>query len=234
MMGSRSPAAARGPRAPRAAQADAAAVPRRSHARVRGDRTRGGRARGLDLAQRCAVRAAPADAGDHARGDPARGVRRHRLGRPRPAGRAARAGCWRRRRPRGCSSVCCCRGGSAGRTRSRVLQTLRQEIDALLAAEIAARRAEPGEDIPVAPGSPARFEDGEPMDDAEYAIQPMTLLLAGHETTATGLAWTFDLLLRHPHVLHRSSPKATTTPTCARSSPSRCGCARWCRWPAGG
>ena len=26
----------------------------------------------------------------------------------------------------------------------------------------------------------------------------MTLLLAGHETTATGLAWTFDLLLHHP------------------------------------
>ncbi|HTD57410.1 MAG TPA: cytochrome P450, partial [Solirubrobacteraceae bacterium] len=30
-----------------------------------------------------------------------------------------------------------------------------------------------------------------------------TLLLAGHETTATGLAWTFDLLLRHPRVLGR-------------------------------
>ena len=41
-------AAARGPRAPRAAQADAAAVPRRAHARVRGDRARGGRARGLE------------------------------------------------------------------------------------------------------------------------------------------------------------------------------------------
>ena len=31
----------------------------------------------------------------------------------------------------------------------------------------------------------------------------MTLLLAGHETTATGLAWTFDLLARHPAVLER-------------------------------
>ena len=29
----------------------------------------------------------------------------------------------------------------------------------------------------------------------------MTLLLAGHETTATGLAWTFDLLLHTPRVL---------------------------------
>jgi cytochrome P450 len=31
----------------------------------------------------------------------------------------------------------------------------------------------------------------------------MTLLLAGHETTATALAWTFDLLLRHPDALGR-------------------------------
>jgi cytochrome P450 len=82
------------------------------------------------------------------------------------------------------------------------LQTLRQEIDALLAAEIAARRAEPGEDI-LSLLTEARFEDGEPMDDGEIRDQLMTLLLAGHETTATGLAWTFDLLLRHPHVLER-------------------------------
>jgi cytochrome P450 family 135 len=82
------------------------------------------------------------------------------------------------------------------------LQALRQEIDALLAAEIAARRAEPGEDI-LSLLIAARFEDGEPMDDAEIRDQLMTLLLAGHETTATGLAWTFDLLLRHPRVLQK-------------------------------
>ncbi len=46
----------------------------------------------------------------------------------------------------------------------------------------------------------ARFEDGEPMSDREIRDQLLTLLLAGHETTATGLAWTFDLLLRHPRV----------------------------------
>ena len=49
----------------------------------------------------------------------------------------------------------------------------------------------------------ARFDDGSAMDDAELRDQLMTLLLAGHETTATGLAWTFDLLLRHPHALER-------------------------------
>ena len=32
----------------------------------------------------------------------------------------------------------------------------------------------------------------------------MTLLLAGHETTATGLAWTFDLLLHSPGVMERA------------------------------
>ena len=82
------------------------------------------------------------------------------------------------------------------------LQALRREIDAMLGAEIAERRADPREDI-LSLLVEARFEDGEPMDDAEIRDQLMTLLLAGHETTATGLAWTFDLLLRHPHVLER-------------------------------
>ncbi|MBS1882594.1 MAG: cytochrome P450, partial [Actinobacteria bacterium] len=49
----------------------------------------------------------------------------------------------------------------------------------------------------------ARFEDGTSMDDKELRDQLMTLLLAGHETTATALAWTFDLLLRHPVELGR-------------------------------
>jgi cytochrome P450 len=49
----------------------------------------------------------------------------------------------------------------------------------------------------------ARFEDGEPMGDQELRDQLITLLLAGHETTATALAWTFDLLLRNPQPLAR-------------------------------
>jgi cytochrome P450 len=82
------------------------------------------------------------------------------------------------------------------------LQALRGEIDALLDAEIAERRRDPREDI-LSLLVAARFEGGEPMDDAEIRDQLMTLLLAGHETTATGLAWTFDLLTRHPAVLGR-------------------------------
>jgi cytochrome P450 len=49
----------------------------------------------------------------------------------------------------------------------------------------------------------ARFEDGGEMDAQEIRDQLLTLLLAGHETTATALAWTIDLLLRHPLALER-------------------------------
>jgi cytochrome P450 len=49
----------------------------------------------------------------------------------------------------------------------------------------------------------ARDEDGEPMTDAELRDELMTMLAAGHETTATALAFAFDLLLRNPEVLAR-------------------------------
>ncbi len=79
-------------------------------------------------------------------------------------------------------------------------------VDDLLYAEIAERRAEGDfeerDDI-LSQLMQARFEDGEPMSDTDLRDQLMTLLLAGHETTATALAWTFDLLLRHPRELAR-------------------------------
>ena len=75
-------------------------------------------------------------------------------------------------------------------------------IDRLLADEIAERRADPREDI-LSMLVTARFEDGSAMEDGEIRDQLMTLLLAGHETTATALAWTLDLLLRHPQALDR-------------------------------
>jgi cytochrome P450 len=49
----------------------------------------------------------------------------------------------------------------------------------------------------------ARDEDGNPLTDVELRDELMTLLLAGHETTATSLAWGFDLLLHHPDALRR-------------------------------
>ncbi len=49
----------------------------------------------------------------------------------------------------------------------------------------------------------ARDEEGEPMSDLELRDELMTLLLAGHETTATALAFTFDLVARDRRVLAR-------------------------------
>ncbi len=46
-------------------------------------------------------------------------------------------------------------------------------------------------------------EDGRPMTDAELRDELFTMLAAGHETTATGLAFAFDLLLRNPEALTR-------------------------------
>lgn len=83
------------------------------------------------------------------------------------------------------------------------LQAQAGEIDALLLEEITARRSAPGEDI-CSLLVAARFEDGSGMSDGEIRDQLMTLLMAGHETTATGLAWTLDLLVRHPDVLERA------------------------------
>jgi cytochrome P450 len=78
--------------------------------------------------------------------------------------------------------------------------------DELMYAEIAEHREKPDleerEDI-LSMLMTAQFEDGERMSDTELRDQLMTLLLAGHETTATALAWTFDLLLRHPAALQR-------------------------------
>jgi cytochrome P450 len=75
------------------------------------------------------------------------------------------------------------------------------EADEILLAEIAERRDDPDlgsrEDI-LSLLVAARFEDGSAMSDAELRDQLMTLLIAGHETTATGLAWAFDLLFRAP------------------------------------
>jgi len=84
----------------------------------------------------------------------------------------------------------------------------RDAVDALLYAEIAERRAMPADerarrkDI-LSMLVEAEHEDGTPMGDAEIRDQLATLVMAGHETTATGLAWAVDLLQRNPSVLAR-------------------------------
>jgi cytochrome P450 len=49
----------------------------------------------------------------------------------------------------------------------------------------------------------ASHEDGSPMSDVEIRDELLTLLVAGHETTATALAWAVERLARHPEKLER-------------------------------
>jgi cytochrome P450 len=82
----------------------------------------------------------------------------------------------------------------------------RAAADAMIYDEIARRRADPdianrGDVLSLLLQS--RDEHGVGLTDAELRDELMTLLLAGHETTATALAWAFERLLRHPEALAR-------------------------------
>ena len=93
------------------------------------------------------------------------------------------------------------------------LQRRMRHADDLLYAEIARRREEPdlGDRTDVLSLLlRARDEDGEPMSDIELRDELMTMLAAGHETTATALAFTFDLLLHNPEVLSRLREELAT------------------------
>lgn len=76
----------------------------------------------------------------------------------------------------------------------------RQEINDLLLAEIQERRHQPlGEDI-LSLLLAAQDEQGQPMADIELRDELMTLLFAGHETTASALAWAFYWIHKVPEV----------------------------------
>jgi cytochrome P450 len=83
-------------------------------------------------------------------------------------------------------------------------QLARPEVDRLLFEEIAAHRSDPGthDDI-LALLISARDADGRPLSDENLLDQIITLLLAGHETTTTGLAWAFERLTRNRAALER-------------------------------
>ncbi|WP_051574459.1 cytochrome P450 [Mycobacterium sp. URHB0044] len=80
------------------------------------------------------------------------------------------------------------------------------EADRLLYAEIAERRADP--ELATRTDALAmliRAGDGESgMSDVELRDQLMTLLVAGHDTTATALSWALERLTRHPAVLDKA------------------------------
>ena len=82
----------------------------------------------------------------------------------------------------------------------------RDAMYAALASQIGERRHTPGleerSDV-LSQLLLARDEQGNAMTDEEVRDELVTLLFAGHETTATSLAWAFDLLAHHPRVLSR-------------------------------
>ena len=85
------------------------------------------------------------------------------------------------------------------------LMRAKQAVDPLLNAEIAARRAVcAGRDDVLSMLLEARDEDGAPMTDAELHDEMLTLLVAGHETSATTLAWAVHHLAANPDAMGRA------------------------------
>lgn len=97
-------------------------------------------------------------------------------------------------------------------TPGRRFRRLREETDALVMAELKERRG-PGAGTPrddvLSLLLAARDEHGQAMTDDELRDELMTLLFAGHETTATALAWALDLVLHDDRVHRRLVASAT-------------------------
>lgn len=86
------------------------------------------------------------------------------------------------------------------------VQRYRHRYNEIIAALICEARADPEIDERtdvLALMLQARYEDGSPISDDHIADELLTLLSAGHETTATTLAWAIERLRRHPRLLTR-------------------------------
>jgi cytochrome P450 family 135 len=99
--------------------------------------------------------------------------------------------------------------GRLGREQAaaRRFEAQRRLVDEIIYAEIGRRREDPAlgdRDDVFSALLLAEDEQGRRLTDREVRDELVTLLLAGHETTATGLAWTFDLLLHAPAVYARA------------------------------
>ena len=106
------------------------------------------------------------------------------------------------------------------------------ELDRVIFRVIAERRAATDlaerhrRTLPAAAGARRGRRTG--LTDEELRDQLVTLLLAGHETTATALAWALHELGKDPaqETKARERPRRVTTTTSRRCSRSRCGCTR--------
>ncbi|MFG1935073.1 cytochrome P450 [Mycobacterium sp. NPDC048908] len=86
------------------------------------------------------------------------------------------------------------------------LLRVRRRFDTVIDSLIAEARADPAfeerSDV-LAVLLRARYENGEPIPDRHIADELLTLVAAGHETTASQLAWTVERLRRHPELMSR-------------------------------
>lgn len=94
-------------------------------------------------------------------------------------------------------------------TQNESFQRRRQAVDEILLAEIERRRQLPEQDLTKRDDVfsallLAEDEAGQRLTDGGVRDELMTLLLAGHETTATGLAWAIDLLMHHDQIRERA------------------------------
>ena len=89
---------------------------------------------------------------------------------------------------------------------ARIFTRRRAAVDALIVDEVGRRRKSSAEDRPgdvLSVLMHALDEDGRPLSDTDICDELVTLLIAGHETTSTALAWAFERILRHPPVRDR-------------------------------
>jgi cytochrome P450 len=93
----------------------------------------------------------------------------------------------------------------AGRGPWATFQRTRAAADEALYELIAQRRASgaEGDDVFSMLLAARHEDDGSPMTREELRDELMTLLVAGHETTASGLSWAFERIARHPRVVER-------------------------------
>ena len=170
------------------------------------------------------------------RGHPARGVRRQRRG-------AAAADAPARQRDRRHLPIVLLGWGYPRLQKFGVWKRTvdnQYELDKLMYAEIRERRVAPDlaerTDVLsrlIRVGTEPDADPDDQLSDTELRDQLVTLLLAGHETTATALAWALYELGRHPDLHARTvgrRARRATTPGSTPCSRSRCGCTRSSRW----
>jgi cytochrome P450 len=80
---------------------------------------------------------------------------------------------------------------------------VRRALDEMLFAHIRRRRAQAGGDDILKLLISARYEDGAEVSDAQVRDQLLTLLFAGHETTAQGMSWLYYFVHNRPEILAR-------------------------------